>query len=160
MWIALCLSLLGLLLIYFEFFLPGGIVAVIGGLLVTAGITYGSLQEISLAFKALYFISNAILVALTCKLAIRVLKSREKNKFVLVEDQEEFVASLFDSSLVGEEGEVESDLKPSGYILVKGTRVQAISEGEYIPKGRKITVSGGRGSYLIVQQQKPSKEEK
>lgn len=49
-----------------------------------------------------------------------------------------------------EEGIVETDLKPSGYISINKVKYQAVSNGIYIKKGQKIKVIANRGDTLIV----------
>ena len=50
-------------------------------------------------------------------------------------------------------GTAESDLKPSGHVMVEGKREQAVSQGTYIKKGEKIKVVGGEGARLIVRKE-------
>ncbi|NGX59375.1 MAG: hypothetical protein KR126chlam3_00526 [Chlamydiae bacterium] len=154
MWIAYCLSIIGLILIYLEFFLPGGIIALLGGLLLVGGVTYFSTFEVAVGYKVLYFALTILMTGATCKLALRVLSTRKNDQFYLNADQEGFVAGSFDKTLVGREAKAASDLKPSGHIQLKEERFQAVSEGEYITKGSEIIISGGRGAYLIVKEKK------
>ena len=59
-----------------------------------------------------------------------------------------------DKDLVGKEGVVSSDLKPSGHILVEDNYYQAVSKTGYIEKGRNIKVIGGQGARLICKEVK------
>ncbi|NGX26826.1 MAG: hypothetical protein K940chlam6_00751 [Chlamydiae bacterium] len=154
MWIASSLSILGLFLIYLEFFMPGGLIAILGGLLIVGGATYFSSLDVAIGYKVIYFALTFVSAALTCKLAVWIIRSRKKDQFFLQNNQEGFVAGAFDKTLVGQEAEAFCDLKPSGHILIGEMRHQAISEGEYIVKGSKIVISGGQGAYLIVKEKK------
>ena len=51
---------------------------------------------------------------------------------------------------MGMVAEVIKDLKPSGLIEIEGEHFQALSEGDYLKKGTKVTVIGGEGFHLIV----------
>lgn len=53
-------------------------------------------------------------------------------------------------TFLGKEGEVETDLKPSGYIIVDGVRLQAISRGKYIKSGEMVEIISERGNTVIV----------
>lgn len=152
MWIPISLSILGLVLVYLEFFLPGGIVALLGGLALVSGVTYFSVLDLPIVYKVLYFALTALGCAIACQSAIWVLRSRKGNSLLLSSNQEGFVAHHLDESLLGEEGVVESDLKPSGHILVGEQRLQALSEGGYIKKGTPVTLLEGRGTHYIVKE--------
>ncbi|MDN3506459.1 MAG: NfeD family protein [Simkaniaceae bacterium] len=154
MWIAASLSIIGFLLIYFEFFMPGGIIALLGGLSVVGGATYFASLPIALGWKITYFLLTFVFTALTCKMAIYFIQSRKNNKFLLEESQEGYVASVFDERLIDTIAEVITDLKPSGHILVEGVRHQAKSDGDYLQKGTKIQIIGGQGAYLLVKEKK------
>ena len=67
-------------------------------------------------------------------------------------DQEGYTSSSFNSSFIGREGVVVSDLRPSGFIEIDGVRCQAMSEGEYLKKDMKVRVIDGEGAHLIVKQ--------
>ena len=152
MWISIVLCLIGFILIYLEFFLPGSLIGVIGGILILVGAIYFSLLEIPLGYKVLYSIGSLGIIFLTCKLAIWMMKRGQKDTFYLSANQEGFVASSFDKIFFGMKGETLCDLKPSGFILVEGNRFQALSEGEFIRKGTKIVILNGRGSHYIVKE--------
>jgi membrane-bound serine protease (ClpP class) len=145
MLIAVLLGFVGLLFIYLEFYLPGGIMAVIGAMIGFAGV----LLALNCSYTAgiIYALFEIALVAFVIKMAIRGV---QKNGLCLTSDQAGYTSSSFDASLVGMDGEVIMDLKPSGYVLVKGIRCQALSDGEYLKKGTRIKVIDGEGAHLIV----------
>lgn len=154
MTIAIALSLIGLVFIFLEFFLPGGILAILGGLAVCAGDVLILLGEQPVVFKTIYVFITSLLIIIAIKTAIWVIKNRQKNNYLLETDQSEFTASELDTALIGKAGEAASDLKPSGYIMVNEKRVQAVSESDYIGKGKKIIIIGGRGAYYIVKEER------
>lgn len=146
----LFLAALGLVLIYTEFFLPGAIFAILGSIaLLISSILCFMRTEALLSVSYLLFLIVA--TALTCKFALWKMKhSRTKDSFYLEKDQEGFVASSFDHSLIGKRGTVFTELKPAGHILIEGTQYQALSETGFLTKGEHIEVVGGKGSHLIV----------
>ncbi len=148
MLIAIVLALVGLALIYIEFFLPGGILALFGALALIASVAFFGYQQESFLTTALYFFGILAAVAVVCKVALWRVKASQN--IYLKDDQEGFVACSFDPDLVGKEGTVLSDLKPSGHISVGGKLWQALSETGYIAKGAQVVVIGGAGSHLKV----------
>lgn len=151
---SIALTVLGLVLLFLEFFLPGSLMAVVGGLLIVGGITLFTFLPVSITTKLIFFFASVISTSIICKLALYLIRKRKKDGFYLPTDQEGFVASSFDNSLVGEKGEADSDLKPAGYIQIKGKRYQAVSDSSYVNKGEKIEIIGGEGGYLTVKKDK------
>lgn len=142
---------LGLILIYFEFFIPGGILAFVGAAALLFSIVAFGLVKGSFLAAFLYTIGLIVVVALVCRFALyRIRKSGKKNTFFLEEDQEGYTAASFDPKLIGEIAIVLSDLKPAGRIEVNGEAYQAVSESGYIEKGRQVKILNGKGSYYIV----------
>jgi membrane-bound ClpP family serine protease len=143
------LGLIGLILIYIEFFLPGGIMAMGGSALLLASlILFVWAQPGFLAI----FIFLALLIGLVifvCKLALKQIRKRKKSLY-LEADQEGFRASHYEASLIGKRARCATDLKPSGHIFVEGKTYQALSEFDYIPSGTEVLISGGRGAYLLI----------
>jgi membrane-bound ClpP family serine protease len=148
--IILLLAIAGILFIFLEFFLPGAVLAVIGTLilLVSLGLVFA---QHSSFWGIVYMLALILLVFGTCKLALwRIKRSPSKSHFYHGEDQEGFLASSFDSSLIGKEGTVSTELKPAGHILVEGKLYQAISETGFVSRGSAVKIVGGKGSHLIV----------
>ncbi len=148
--IILLLSIAGILLIFLEFFLPGAVLAVLGSLalLVSIGLFFA---EYPALWGIGYMFSILLAVFLVCKFALwRLQRGRLGGKFFHGEDQEGYTASTFDSSLIGKEGIVSTELKPAGYILVDGKQYQALSETGFISKDTPIQIISGKGSHLIV----------
>lgn len=144
------LAIVGMILIFLEFFLPGAVLAVIGALalLVSLGLFFAKYPAF---LGVLYLFSLLLVLFFTCKLAIwRIKSSRCKGNFYHSEDQEGYLASSFDISLIGKEGVVSTELKPAGHILIGGQLYQALSETGFIEKGNSVKVVGGKGSHLIV----------
>jgi membrane-bound serine protease (ClpP class) len=81
-----------------------------------------------------------------------ITKTGQKNTIMLEDDQTGFVASSFDKELIGKEGVADTDLKPSGKILLEDKEYQAVSEMGYINKGTPVKVLRGEGAHLIVKE--------
>lgn len=146
------LSLTGLLFLFLEFFLPGIVMGVVGGILLVASLFLFALNGPGGFGPILLFL--AILLAavyFVIRLAILAVKATGKKGTVLLSaDQEGFQASRFPKELIGKNGIAATDLKPSGHIWVEDRAVQALSKEGYIDKGTPIQILGGQGGHLIV----------
>ena len=142
----------GLAIIWVEFYVPGGVMAVIGSLVVLgAVVAYGVAGHTPLAVLG-FLVLALVGVVLTIRGALRnIRRSGEHNTFFLSRDQEGFTAvDSFDKTLIGKDAVTLTDLGPSGYVLIDGKRHPAASRGPYIDKGRTVRVIGGEAEYLIV----------
>ncbi|MFZ0565557.1 MAG: NfeD family protein [Chlamydiales bacterium] len=141
---------IGLLLIFLEFFLPGGVMGIAGGVFLVVSIVFFSIQTESAIALILYIVGIVLLLVFLIKFSLwRIRTGRAKGIF-LNTAQEGYVASQFAKELIGKKGKALSDLKPAGHILVEGKRYQAVSKSGYIVKESEIEVVGGEGAHLVV----------
>jgi membrane-bound ClpP family serine protease len=153
MWTSLILALLGYLLIYLEFFLPGAVMGTAGGLLLFVSLFVFILQKPITIFLVLFAVALLAVTYLVIKLALMHVKSTRKNNTVYLDsDQMGFVASSFSKELIGKTGVSSTDLNPSGYIHISEKFIQAVSKSGYIDKNKKIKVIAGEGARLIVKE--------
>lgn len=146
------LVVVGLALIYLEFFIPSGLLGVVAAILLITSIIMFGLETSWSAWTAGFGLIILAFTLMVCRLALR----KVKKKVSLKNDQQGFQASTYDANLIGKEGVAMSDLKPSGHIMVGEKQVQALSETGYIVKGTTVVVVGGRGSHLIIKRKEPS----
>jgi len=151
-WFTIGLLLIGLLLIYLEFYLPGGIPGTFGAILLISSMFTFYFEFQSISWSVAYLISTLLFTAMTCMLAIRnIRKTGKNNTMYLADDQRGYVASSFNKDVVGLIGVVITPLRLSGHIEIEGIQYQALAKNQFIEKGKKVKVVGGRGSYLLVQ---------
>jgi membrane-bound ClpP family serine protease len=145
--------ILGLLLILLEFYLPGAVMGISGGILVVASIVLFAMQSTSLWWVLLYVIGVIVAIIFLVKFALWKIRTAKPDRSIYLEsDQTGYQASGFDASLVGKKGIVVTDLKPGGHILIEGKRLQALSQSGYLTKGTEVLVLGGQEESLIVKQ--------
>jgi membrane-bound ClpP family serine protease len=143
------LEVVGLALIYLEFFMPGGIMAIGGACLLLIGLGLFVWSGCSLLGLGCFLICMAAAVVVICKVALFQIK-RKKHDLFLEETQEGYCASHMDTSLIGKKATVAAELKPAGYILIEDQLYPALSEIGYVEKGEEVLVVGARGSYFII----------
>lgn len=142
----------GLLCIYFEFFLPGAVFGFAGSALILISMVLFAHTADSMVSVLVYGLLVALSVAGVIKLALYFIrKSRSSQSFLSDKDQAGYIASSFDKAAIGKQGVVLSDLKPGGYVLIDGQKLPARSASGYIVAGSKIEVIAGDENTLVVQ---------
>jgi membrane-bound ClpP family serine protease len=145
------LVILGLFLILFEFYLPGAILGILGGISILVGIILFASQGSSILSIVLFVTGAAIAVGLLIRFAIwRIVHAKPQYSIYSNANQEGYQASSYDKTAIGKTGIVIADLKPGGYILIEGRQHAAISISGYIGKGEHVIVIGGQEQSLMV----------
>ena len=146
---------LGLLLILLEFYLPGAVMGVIGGILVLTSIILFAMESPSIFWTLLYIVGVGVALGALIKFALwKIPRTKQSRSIYLKGDQEGYQASSYDTTMIGKTGVVVTDLKPGGHIMIEGKRLQAISQGGYVSKGEEVLVVGGQEESLIVKRVK------
>lgn len=155
--ISLILWVLGLLLIYIEFYLPGALMGITGGVLLVVSAILFAAETTSPLLLVLFVLGVIVSVIVLIKFTLwRIRTQRPERSIYSDASQDGFVASKYDHSAIGKQGTVLSDLKPGGYILIEGKQHQALSLTGYITKGSEVIVTGGQEESLLV---KPIKKD-
>lgn len=142
---------LGFLLIFLEFYVPGAVLGVSGGLLVFASIIVFAMQTQSPIEIAIFVAIAIVGIVFLIKFALWRIRTAKPQYSIYSDDaQNGYQASSFDAAAIGKKGVVVTDLKPGGHILVDGKRLQAISQSGYLTKGSEVLVIGGQEESLIV----------
>lgn len=145
------LLIIGLVLTWLEFYLPGGIFAVAAALFVLAAQVsiWSTTQSVVTTF--FFFIATVVATIAVIYFAIkRIKQSGERNTFYLSKDQEGYKAADFSEKLIGKKGVTLTEFGPSGYVLIEGVRYGAVCRGPYLDKGRNVVVIAGECGYLVV----------
>ncbi len=139
----------GMLLIGAEVFVPGAVAGTIGALclIAAAGVAF----TISTALGAYVSAGIVLLVALTIILWIKLFpKSAIGRMMTLSQDGKTFKSADPRETLVGKDGVAHSELRPAGFALIDGRRVDVITEGNLVPKGAPIRVVRVEGNRVVV----------
>lgn len=148
---ALILLAVGLVFFLLEFYFPSGLMAVVGGVILLMSVVVLAIDTGSLVGTTLFVILTLVLlICLVGYMLKKIPRTKQSYSIYLDKDQEGYRASSFDSTMIGKTGVVDADLKPGGYILVDGERLQALSDMGYINKGELVEIIGGREESLIV----------
>jgi len=152
--VAFIVGIIGLVCFYAEFFLPGGILVIVGVMLLIASTIAFAMDVHSWAWSFFYVVLLLVLSGVACVIALRQVKrSGRKNSFFLSTDQEGFCSDKIEQELMGAIGVVLTELKPAGHVRIGEKTYQATSIGPFLSKGQKIVVVGVQGSRVLVKNQ-------
>lgn len=146
------LFLIGVLLLFFEVFMPGGVMGVMGGLAMLGGCVvafsqYGPTGGMLAAAAALALIGLMLYFEFGVLPKTRVGKRFFLRSAVAATSQLPLAQS---ESVLGKTCEAITTLAPSGYVLLDGKRFEAFSQSGHVPKGTLLKVSGLDNFRLIV----------
>ena len=144
--LTLALALLGLSLIFLEFFFPSGFLIFLAAALLLASIVSFGFLGWGIGWTIFYGLSLGFLAILVIALALGRIRSR----VALKEDQRGFQAADLSPAYLGQKGIVVSDLRPTGYIRIDQEQLHAMAERGYVEKGASVQVIEIRGATLIV----------
>jgi membrane-bound serine protease (ClpP class) len=160
-WEEALLFLSGVILVVIEiFFVPGfGVPGVLGLICVVSALVLSLIgMPIDVSFetglladamtRVLLSLLGAFVLALV---AMRMLSRTEFGRALVLDTAEAgWVSAPPASNLVGRVGEALTDLRPSGKVVIEGTRYEASSEREFIAQGARVRVIGKEGPELLV----------
>lgn len=153
----LVLFVLGIILLFLEIFIPGGILGLlgVGSILLAIVLTADTLVEgLIYTLAALLLVGALVYVSYRSKATRSLwykmsLSIRQENKAGYVGPQASY------EEYVGEQGRAISNLRPAGAVELNGDRVDAVTEGGYIQAGASITVIKVEGTRIIVRESDP-----
>jgi len=149
----IALSLVGMVLIAVDFYLPGFVLGTVGvGMMIVATVLCGQHQSVT------------VTLLLTCAeivagfgagwLSIRYFpQTKYGRKLILHETLEHAQSSRnADAGLIGREGVAQTVLRPSGMAVIDGKRLDVMAESGMIARDSKIKVVAVDGTQIIVRQ--------
>ncbi len=158
----LILFVIGVSLIVTEFFVAGGIAGVLGAAAIVGAIIMAGGNPMYMA------ISVIIALAIATVGAVILIKFFGKklhllNKMVLMDvtDTESgYVSNVNRIELLGEMAVTTTPLRPAGTIDFKGERIDVVSDGNYIERGKDVKIIRVEGSRIVVRRTEKKEENK
>ncbi|WP_407312647.1 NfeD family protein [Desulfosporosinus sp. SB140] len=148
------LFILGIVLLFLELFVPGGILGFLGIVALVVGImlSVDSLLQ-GLLYVGLLLVTLAVLIALSFRFSQTrrfwgkfALKTRQTQKEGYVAPKPSY------ENFLGKQGIALSQLRPAGTADFSGERLDVVTEGGFIANGSKILVIAVEGPRVIVRQ--------
>lgn len=144
----------GIALILVEFILPGLVCGILGGtfLVVSSGIALYNFPQ----YGMFIIFGEGLAAAICIGLGFYFFPRSIVGRAMILEDSQRqdagWVSDTSNESLIGKLGEVFTDLRPAGTIMINGERVSAVSSGEYITSGMAVRVIEVRGNRVVVEE--------
>ncbi len=139
----------GIVLLGAEVFVPGAVLGMLGILALLGAI--GMAFSISATFG--FYIAGGVVILAGIGVAIWIKffpRCPIGRKMTLSEDGRQFKAADTNPDLVGRAGIAQSDLRPAGFALIDGRRVDVVTDGGMISKGQPVVVVKAAGSHVVV----------
>lgn len=152
----LILFIIGVTLVILEFFLAGGIAGALGAIAIIASIILAGGNPVYMAYSVLIAIAVAI-SGMVILMKFFGKKLHLLNKMVLMDatDTESgYVSNVNRVELLGKQGLAITPLRPSGTIELDGERIDVVSQGSYIDRGKHVTIVRVEGSRIVVRESK------
>lgn len=150
----LIVFLVGVGLIVLEFFVAGGIAGALGALAVVGSIIMAGGNPMYMAYSVLI----AIAVAVSGMVIIMRFFGKRLhllNKMVLMDatDTESgYVSNENRLELLGKKATTITPLRPSGTVELDGERIDVVSEGSYVDRGKHVMIVKVEGSRIVVRE--------
>ncbi|AZU63378.1 NfeD family protein [Neobacillus mesonae] len=150
----LTLFVVGILLIFFELFLPGAVAGTLGFGALLFSFFLAAENPLQMGVSILI----AIIISITVFfLMIRVLGKKLIlfNKMVLFDTakkEDGYVSNINRTDLLGQEGIALTTLRPAGTIVINNERIDVVSEGSYIEKNVRVKVIKVEGARIVVRE--------
>lgn len=149
--LSLSLYLVGLVLICFEVFVPGGILGTIGFFLIVGSIWIAFVQLGSVG-GSYFLVGGLVLVMVSVYLVMKFGTKTGLSKKLFLQSTEKGFRSTSKNleDLKDKTGISLTTLRPSGKALIDGGKINVVSEGVFLPKGCKIKVVMVEGNRVVV----------
>lgn len=151
---AVILFIIGIILIIAEFFVPGGIVGILGfaSIIVSFYIASGDFihMTISLLIAAVVSVAASILLVKVFGKRMNIFK-----KLILRDStstESGYVSNTTRHELVGKTGVAMTVLRPSGTAIIDDERLDVVTEGGYIGAKKHVKVVKVEGSRIVVRE--------
>ncbi|MEG0260768.1 MAG: nodulation protein NfeD [Lysinibacillus sp.] len=150
----LLLFIVGLALLVAEFFIPGGIIGIIGGILIIISLFMAGNSVVGMAIS----IFIALIVALIGMVIMMKFFGKRLmvfNNLVLKDattTEKGYVSNVNRTELLGQVGKTITPLRPAGTAQFANERVDVVTEGGYIDAAKHVVVIKAEGSRIVVRE--------
>ncbi len=144
------LSVVGLLLVFAEIYVPGAILGTLGALCLLAAVG-ASYYEYGFGVGSIMLVGISLLSLASVALGLKIFPATPLGRQLQLETALNSPLEKPDyRSLVGQEGVALTSLRPSGKARIGSQRVDVVSQGGLIEKDTRIKVVQVEGARVVV----------
>ncbi|MBD3181183.1 hypothetical protein GF312_02755 [Candidatus Poribacteria bacterium] len=154
--LAIALIAVGLILIFMEIFLiPGfGPIGLVGGALIVIGVIIAGFTKGMWTAVIYSGITIAIVIPI-CAVGFWVMPRTKFGKAFILGTSENRETGFVSSSeelvdYIGKTGLSVTSLRPAGIVDIDGNRLNVVTKGEFIEKGKQVEILDVKGSRIVV----------
>ncbi|HEY8902705.1 MAG TPA: NfeD family protein [Chthoniobacterales bacterium] len=141
---------IGFVLVLTEFFLPGGVLGTLGGILLIAAIAVGYVRLGPIGGTTAFCIIGVIALAGFCTGMAIFPQSKMGRRLTLGRTLNTGAGLRRQGPAIGSEGVALTLLRPSGTALIDGRRVDVVTLGEFVEPGTEVLVTAVEGPRIVV----------
>ncbi|MEG0472210.1 MAG: nodulation protein NfeD [Solibacillus sp.] len=144
----------GLILLLAEFFVPGGVVGIIGGVLIIGSLLFSGASFVHMAYSIIIAMIVAV-VGMVILMKFFGKKLHVFNRLILkdaTKTEDGYVSNMNRIELIGKTGEALTPLRPAGSIMLDQERIDVVTEGGYIDAGKNVEIIKVEGSRVVVRE--------
>ncbi|MCU5746392.1 serine protease [Staphylococcus sp. SQ8-PEA] len=152
--LSVILFILGVILVVIELFVVGAVIGILGlTLIVFSIVTLGSNLVYMVGNVTVAFILSIIEWVILTKIFKRNIPLLDNVVLKASTSREAGYTSHDDRShLIGQHGETVTDLRPAGIITINDERIDAVSDGSFILRNKKVEVLEVEGTRVVVRE--------
>jgi membrane-bound ClpP family serine protease len=148
----LTLFVAGIILIFFEFFLPGAVAGTLGfaALILSFFMAGEDALQMGVSILIAITISTIVFFVMIKLLGKKLLLFNKMVLFDVAKKEDGYVSNVNRTDLLGKEGIALTVLRPSGTAVINNERIDVVSEGDFIEKNARIIVIKVEGPRIVV----------
>lgn len=151
---AVVLFIIGLILIVLEWFVPGGILGIIGSISIVASLFIAGYDFTQMSISILIALIVAIITFVIFYRSVGL--NRGLFKKLILQDrtttEEGYISTKDRTDLIGKEGKSITPLRPAGTILVDDERIDVVTEGSFIEANKPVKIIFVEGMRIVVRE--------
>lgn len=141
---------IGFVLVLTEFFLPGGVLGTLGGILLIAAIAVGYVRFGPLGGTVVLCVVGVIAAVGFCVGMAILPQTKMGRRLTLGRTLNTGAGLRRQGPAIGSEGIALTMLRPAGTALVEGHRVDVVTLGEFVEPGTQVLVTAVEGPRVVV----------
>ena len=148
------LLVVGFLFVFFEFFIPGGVLGITGAILMAVGFFICFKVKVP-EFGWIVLVSALCVSIIAVIIGFKMVPHSPLGKALILDrgvSKEAGVVAQADDpvELLNQEGVAVTNLRPSGIATINGRRIDVMAHGEYLESGDRIKVVEVASNRIMV----------